>query len=376
MTAYITDFGVCLPNQPVTNDRVEDLLGQVDGRPSKLKDIILARNGIKTRYYAIDPATGRQTHSNAELTAEAIRRLAQSESFDSREIDLLACGTSSPDQLIPSHAAMVHGESGLRACEVISTAGVCCSSMAALKYAWMSVSAGISRGAVVTGSELASSVFRSRNFRADAVRRNLATAFEQEFLRWMLSDGAAALRMSPQPSAQGLSLRIDWIDLVSFANELETCMYTGAVKRPDGSLQSWREVEDPSQLHPQGYFNLTQDLKILEKYLMPVAFRRSFERVRQHRELTSDHVDWLLVHMSSEFFRRPIYDALAELGSEMPWSKWFTNLSTKGNTGSASCFIMLEELFHSGRLKPGDRLVCVIPESARFTFAYMHLTVV
>src|SRR6476646_2025961 len=170
MSAFITDFGICLPNQPVSNAQMENLLGQVDGRPSKLKDIILARNGIKTRYYAIDPATGRQTHSNAQLAADALRQLAQNESFRGDEIDLLACGTSSPDQVIPSHAAMVHGLSELAPCEVVSTAGVCCSSMAALKYALLSVSAGQSRSAVVTGSELASSVFRGRNFRLETAR--------------------------------------------------------------------------------------------------------------------------------------------------------------------------------------------------------------
>ena len=371
MSAYITSLAVALPNQPIGNEQVEPLLGMIGGRSSKLRHLIQSRNGIKTRYYAIDPATGLQTHNNAQLTAEAVKKLVSQGSPD-----LLACGTSSADQIIPSHAAMVHGASGLPACEVVSTAGVCCSSMAALKYASMAVQTGNARDAVVTGSELASSVFRARNFRADAVRRNAATAFEQEFLRWMLSDGAGALRITPRPNECGSSLRIDWLDIVSYANELETCMYTGALKRADGSLQGWREAEDLDRVQEQGYFNLTQDLKVLERALIPVAFRQSLERVKQRRELMSEQVDWLLVHMSSEFFRQSIVDTLAACGLPMPQDKWFTNLSSKGNTGSASCFIMLEELFNSGRLKPGDRIVCAVPESARFTFAYMHLTVV
>ena len=62
MPAYITGLGVCLPNPPVDNDRIEDVLGMVDERPSRLKEVILARNGIQTRHYAIDPETGEQTH--------------------------------------------------------------------------------------------------------------------------------------------------------------------------------------------------------------------------------------------------------------------------------------------------------------------------
>jgi len=37
---------------------------------------------------------------------------------------------------------------------------------------------------------------------------------------------------------------------------------------------------------------------------------------------------------------------------------------------------MLEELARSGRLKSGQRLLCFIPESARMTFAFLHLTAV
>ena len=55
--------------------------------------------------------------------------------------------------------------------------------------------------------------------------------------------------------------------------------------------------------------------------------------------------------------------------------RWFTNLETKGNTGSASMYIMLEELFHSDKLKIGETILCYIPESGRFSTAFMLLTV-
>ena len=54
----------------------------------------------------------------------------------------------------------------------------------------------------------------------------------------------------------------------------------------------------------------------------------------------------------------------------------FTNLSAKGNTGSASIFIILEELFRSNRIAPGDTILCFVPESARFSAAYALLTAV
>lgn len=67
---------------------------------------------------------------------------------------------------------------------------------------------------------------------------------------------------------------------------------------------------------------------------------------------------------------------MKKAGLEIPFEKWFTNLVEFGNTGSASMYIMLEELFNSGKLKRGDTLLCYIPESGRFSTAFMYLEVV
>ena len=60
----------------------------------------------------------------------------------------------------------------------------------------MNVALGFSDNAVATGSELASSLIRSKFFehlQSDRdIKRNPILAFESEFLRWMLSDAAGA----------------------------------------------------------------------------------------------------------------------------------------------------------------------------------------
>jgi 3-oxoacyl-[acyl-carrier-protein] synthase-3 len=381
MSAFITGTGVCLPNEPISNDRIESVLGTVNGQSSRVKDMILTRNGINSRHYVIDAATGRQTHTNAQLTAEAVHALAQNCGFDVDEIELLGCGTSMPDQMIPSHASMVHGLLGCPPCELVSTSGVCCSGMAALKYGYLSVSSGASRNAVVTGSETVSPALLAKYLRCSRwseqdVEKHPHLGFEHEFLRWMLSDGAGAVLIEGRPRADTVSLRIDWVDMISFANDLETCMYLGAVKARDGSLRTWREIDNLDNVWKDGYFSIGQDVLLLNENIVSNAMRRSFQWIRDKRLLAPESVDWLLPHLSSYFFQQPIHDTLEKIGFPIPQEKWFTNLARKGNTGSASIFIILEELCSSGRLKSGDRVLCAVPESARFTFAYMHLTVV
>ena len=94
------------------------------------------------------------------------------------------------------------------------------------------------------------------------------------------------------------------------------------------------------------------------------------------RGITAGDVDYYLPHMSSEYFKKDMMEYMKQIGMEVPAENWFYNLPRVGNVGSASPFLMMEELFQSGRLKKGDHLLVMVPESARFTYAYLYLTVV
>ena len=382
MPVYITDLAAFLPNAPVANDQMETLLGMANQLPSRTRRLILRNNRIKTRYYAIDPASGEFTHSNAQLAAEAIRRLQPHADFSPATIECLCCGTSSPDQLMPGHASMVHGELGGEPLETVSTAGICLAGITALKYAWMSVASGQSKNAVATGSELASSFMRARQMekisaeKSEALENNPSLSFEEDFLRWMLSDGAGAAYLSDElPDDGHPALRIDWIEYFSFANELETCMYAGANKQADGSLKGWRTY-DRATAFEQGVFNVKQDVKLLNAEIIKTSTERTVPRLLKKHNISAADIDWFLPHYSSDYFRKPLQEELAKVGLDIPEEKWFTNLPRKSNTGSASFYIILEELFKSGKLKKGEKLLGYIPESGRFSISYMLMTVV
>lgn len=380
MTVYINDISVFLPNEPVDNDHIQDIIGMIHGLPSRVKNRILSNNKIEKRYYAIDPATGRLTHTNAQLTAEAIRGLKPYDDFTTDDIQCLCCGTTSADVIAPGHGLMVHGELGSLPCEVVSTAGICLCGMTAFKYAFMNVALGFSDNAVATGSELASSLIRSNFFEhlpgdGDG-NRHPVLPFESEFLRWMLSDAAGAVFLSSKKSPDRLSLRVEWIDHVSYAGQYETCMYMGALKNDDGSVTGWRRLDSPKEALEQNYFALKQDVGILNEEIVKVAIDMALVRTIGKRNLKADEVDWFLPHYSSHYFREKVFRAMEAIGFAIPYEKWFTNLAYKGNTGSASIYVILEELFHSGRLKEGQKLLCFIPESGRFSMAYVLLTVV
>lgn len=375
---YITRVAAELPNAPVGNDQVEAVLGQVGERASRARAIVLRNNGIRQRHYAIDPETGCATHSNAQLTADVIRKLA-GDGFALDDIDVLSCGTSTADQLVPNHAVMVHGELGMRPCEVVATTGICASGVTALKYAWLSVLSGGADHAVATGSEVASSFMRAENFAAEnaarvsAMERRPAIAFEKDFLRWMLSDGAGAVLMQPRPNTQGLSLRVEWIDYYSYAHELEPCMYAGAEKDEAGRLHGWREYS-VQEVADRSLMSLKQDVRLLEEGIR-ISSSRAFAAMLAKHPMPLDSIDWYLPHYSSQHFRQTMSEVMPDEW-RIPESRWFTNLSEKGNVGSASMYLMLEELFNSDRLRPGQRILCYVPESGRFSISFVCLRVV
>jgi 3-oxoacyl-[acyl-carrier-protein] synthase-3 len=374
---YLNRISKFLPNEPVTNDEIESRLGLINGNESINRGLILRSNQIKTRYYAMD-AQGNPTHTNAQMTAIAIRQL-----FDDKikleNIDLLSAGTSSADVIQPSHASMVHGELGDHPMEVMSAGGTCNAGMLSLKYALMAIQSGQVKNAVTAGSETLGAWMHARNFKNEIdgrkkIEDNPYIAFEKDFLRWMLSDGAAAILLQDKPNADGLSLRVDWLEIRSFANELETCMYAGCKKDNNGMVTGWKDMT-PEERDLNSVFSLKQDAKLLQKHVVSTGI--VFLKDLMHKyHFTSDDFDYFLPHISSMFFKKKIAEGLEESGIPIPLEKWFMNLTKVGNIGAASAFFMLEEIFNSGNLKKDDRLLVMVPESARFSYAYMFLTVV
>jgi len=380
MEVYINKIAIFLPNEKVDNESIEKVLGQVGNRPSRAKRIVLKSNKIKTRYYAINPISRKATHSNAEITAIAIKNL-QKDNFNLDDLELLACGTTMPDQLMPNHASMVHGELGGKPIEIVSTAGICLSGITALKYAYNAIKSGDVKVAVATGSENSSAIMRSENFKPELelkikeLEKNKEIAFEKDFLRWMLSDGAGAMALSSIPNKDTISLKINKIFSTSFANVLDTCMYSGSEKNEDGSLRGWRTYT-PDEWLDKSIFAVKQDVKLLNENVMEYTVTKALEMMLDKNMFNPSEIDYFLPHYSSGYFRDEVYEKMLKANCDIPQDKWFTNLEYKGNTGSASIYIMIEELFNSGKLQKGEKLLCYIPESGRFSTAFMLLEVV
>ena len=302
---YITKASKYLPNTPIDNDQMEAFLGEINETASKAKRIVLRNNGITTRYYALD-TQGNPTHTNADLTCLAIKGLLDTH-FKAADIQVLSCGTSTPDCLLPSHAAMVHGLlKGSGAVELNSSAGVCNSGMNALKFAYLSVKSGNSTNAVCTGSERVSSWLRANKYESEIQSLTLLQeqpilAFKKDFLRFMRSDGAGALRLESKPHPTEISLQILWMEAHSYAHQLEACMYAGCEKQSDGTLKAWSDYS-PEQWLEQSIFSIKQDVKLLNENIL-VKGAESMQAALNKHALSPDEITYFLPHISSLYFK-------------------------------------------------------------------------
>lgn len=379
---YVTAAGSFLPNEPVTNDDIEEVLGYVGGQPSRYKKHVLAANGIKQRHYA-RTKSGLQTHLNEEMAANAVLAALKDRGMSLDELQMLATATTIADTLMPGFGPMVHGRLGGVPMDVLTTSGICSASMTAMKSAWLAIRAGQHNNAMTVGSELPSAVMKAARFERESVIDELRETdndsykyFNADFLRWMLSDGAGAVLMEDRPRPGGLSLRVDWIEYKSYANALPACLYLGTKKTSQLSVgDTFNSYATFAEAEKDGLFVLRQDTQLLPIGLLKSVVEEA-KCLRARGMLIPDEVDHFLPHLSSYFFLDRYNDVLEKADVNIPKEKWFTNLETKGNTGAASIFIILEEAMRSGRFKPGDRIVTMVPESGRFSVSYAHFTCV
>lgn len=372
---FVTRVSGFLPNDPIANDDMENFLGFINGTPSRARHIVLRNNGILKRHYALSKKR-EVTHTNAQLAFEAVKGLT-GRGLELTDLEVLACGTSAPDQFMPSHAAQVHGFMP-HAMEIISPSGACCAGMNALKYAHMSVASGNSKNAVAVGSELLSPMMMGENFEPEADRiaqleGNPMIAFEKEFLRWMLSDGAGAMLLENQPRGE-CDLKVEWVVARSFAHELEPCMYFGGDKEEDGTFRGWKSY-GAEELAPNSIMSMKQDVRLLTKHMVNFAVTW-LKEVCGQKKLDLDTVDYFMPHLSSMFFRDKIYDELERQGIPVSMDRWFLNLPNVGNIGAASIYLMLRDVVASGKMKKGQRVLLMVPESARFSLSFALLKVV
>jgi 3-oxoacyl-[acyl-carrier-protein] synthase-3 len=371
--AFISATGQCLPGEPVGNARMADHIGVVSAEGLRMGRLFLRRNRIRTRHYAMR-ADGTSDWTLARLGAAAVTDCLGRAGLDAKALTYLASATTQNDFLVPGLASGIQAEARLPPLEIASLQSVCASGLMALKAAWREIGSGEHEAALAVGAEFSSRYFQPGFYRGtETLQADGTLPADAEFLRWTLSDGAAAALVEPKPAAKGLSLRIDWISLRSFADRFPPCMTGGAIRTADG-LVPWSHAPSIEAAAQAGAFQLRQDVEVLGR-MLPVWIGEMM-RLVDLGKIQPDRVDWFLCHYSAHNFREELIALAKRAGCMIDEAKWFTNLYEKGNVGAASLFLLIDDLLRSGKVEPGQTILCAIPESGRCIMGYAQMTAV
>ena len=112
---YLHSAGYFLPGEPVDNDAMDQYIAPLNRISGRIKNRILAENGIRQRYYAIDPEGRTALEQCAAGRAEPSRPAWSARRRRPVEVSLLASGSSGGDTLMPGFANMIQGELSSRA---------------------------------------------------------------------------------------------------------------------------------------------------------------------------------------------------------------------------------------------------------------------
>ena len=364
---YLNSTGSFLPGPAVSNEEMDSYIGSVNAQSNRIKRRILAENGIKSRHYGIDQE-GNTRYSSSDMSIQAINAALAGRNLKIDDIPFLSSGSVGADLAAPGFANLIQGKYRAAPMQTMSLQGICASGVAAMKVAAQVVELGEFDRAVAVATEFPSRLFKASRFQR--IEENLD--FYSHFLRWMLSDGSGAVVFENRPAETGISLKLDWIHLKSFSGDYPTCMQIGSPWNQ--AEKSYLDFSSLEEAEKNGSFLLRQDIRLLPN-LFDVGVSE-FIDITLKGKVNPQEIDHFLCHYSSEKFSEVVSTLIDKAGLQIPKEKWFSNLTTKGNTGAASIFIMLDEFMKTRKLKAGEKIMCFIPESGRFTVSFMMFEVV
>jgi len=135
---YLKSAGLHLPGAPIDNDGMDAYIAPLNRMSARIKQRILAENGIKQRHYAID-TEGKTTLSNAAMAARAIEDCLSRGKLTPGDVPFLASGSGGGDALMPGFANMIQGELAAPPLETLSVHGICVAGVGAMQAAAQAV---------------------------------------------------------------------------------------------------------------------------------------------------------------------------------------------------------------------------------------------
>lgn len=298
-------MGHAYPKGILTNADLEKIVDTND-------EWITTRTGIKQRYKAADD------EYTSQFAVASARKALDAAQVDAKDIDIIVCATTTPDQILPSTGCLIQAELGCENAAGMDVFAACSGFVYGITMVESMIRTGQIRNALVIGAEVLTKY-------VDYTDRSTCVIF---------GDGAGAAVLGPVEEGKGIlatKIRSD--------GRYEESLYA----RGGGTKYGTSHETIDNRMH---YFSMKGNaiFKLAVRSMADISLEMLEKAGRSIEE-----VSVIIPHQANQ----RITEAVAErLGVSL--NKVYSNIAQTGNTSSASIPIALDECLQSGKIKEGD----------------------
>jgi len=281
-------------------------------------DWIVERTGIRERRVA------GQGVCTSDMASAALNGALEMAGKAANDLDMIICGTVTPDRQLPANAAYVQHKIGAtNHCASFDLAAACAGFIYGLSIADSFIRTGKAKTVGVIGAELLSRVL-------DYQDRNTCVLF---------GDGAGAVVVTAEQTDAGVLST----HLFTDGSLTESLIIPAGGSRMPASAETVAARKHYVSMEGKEVF------KYAVRYLSQAA-----EIALTHNGMTPEDVDLVVAHQANI----RILDGVSKR-VKIPLDRFVLNIERYGNTSSASIPIALDEAVRGGRVSAGDKLLMI-----------------
>lgn len=305
--AAITAVAGFLPENVLTNKDLEKMIDTTD-------EWITTRTGIKERHIENNP-----DKATSDMAVEAVRLLLKKRGIGPEEIDLLICGTVTPDMVFPATSNLICAKLGAVNAWGYDLSAACSGFIYALTTGSQFIETGRYKKVVIVGADMMSRII-------DYTDRATCVIF---------GDGAGAVLLEPTEEPVGI---IDFMLHADGNGATHLHMKAGGSLRPAS-----HETVDNRQ-----HFAYQEGQAVFKHAVVNMA--EVSAKIMEKNNLTAADVQWLAAHQAN----KRIIDATAQRMGVGP-EKVMMNIERYGNTTAGTIPLLLWD--YEKQLQKGDNLI-------------------
>lgn len=355
---YIAGSGTYLPGEPIPFDQIDQVLGELNQAPKKIrqwiqrtKPVMAELLDIKYLHYAIDPVTREFFDDNVSMSVKAAKQALAAAGLEPSEIDLICYGSAHQDQM-PTASVRIQEALGIETCQEFSIHANCTSAYKALYLAHELIKNGRNQNALVLSSSISSSELRAEYYNQSKLDK------ESLFLRWFLSDGAGAVLLTSNESlSKGFEIEFSYVE--SIGGKRPSLMFN---ERP----AYWM---NPKEEYEKGYHHLKQRFRnALSSNLFQEKegsiFFKGFKRMLEKHPIPIAKIKLFQINMPTKHIVDSILAEFRQFGIQQ--KAFYSKLDELGYNGPPMALVCLDKIIREEKFSYDDRLVSFVTEVSKF----------